>query len=768
MPVQVPFRRVIQSMIISLAVFAILLIWPFNVWAGYSRVGEINPDSKSIVQPEGIIFQSFIPVTEDLSYISFYIYNEDAYFPGGRLVVRLFDAEGKLEEREYGVEDLKIPGLCRIPVTTKLNTEKGYYFTIENPDAELLYAMEDGVNIDMQFLYKADHLTWQGVGRIVLIIVIAAALCLSAEFLLRGVQGSFRFDLGFRFAVGLVISAVCFWFLWNVFPARKFTTDTFNIVVLEAGILLFAAYCLYGLLHKREEQSKNEISWKEITAKLPGVLQTLAFAGVMTGGVNYLNALRFEEQKIGANLVYCSFALAIICTFTKKELINWYNLVYTVIAVPAGIFYCLPYKEEVWQWDIAKGNAWCVALWGVILCNIIRLLILERKPRYRISGIYTLVVVLLLASMIMNRNKRTWPIEAAVFFGLFAIRLLYKGDRNLYLRNFRNGIFLHFLWISGYAFLYRPFHFFMWVRYGGVFHTVTMAAVYDCLVLVLATGNLLIKYAKGKSLSCLWKEIGMVGITAGFLFLTASKTGIYAAVILILLLLVVTVFTAFQDKLVGLLKRLGILCLTAATFIVIVFSACRLVPAVVSEPFTYDIERFSESIVAGDAWDSYRFVTVQKFLALFVTRFRTYDEADITIEIAVLGARADYSNGRQYLFKSYFHELDWKGHEGEDLPESSGERAGHAHNVYLQMAYDFGIAAGILFLGLCIFAGIRSILYYLRHKEEETSVLPVLALGVYGICGLAEWVLLPCISTGFAFFFVMALMIPKEEKKQEG
>lgn len=803
MPLQVPFKRVIQSMIISLAVFAILLIWPFNVWASYSYVGEINPDSTRIVQNEGTIALAFTPEAENLS-VYFYIYNEDAYFPEGKLIFRLFDITGKLEEKEYDIEELTIPGLCRIPVGTKLNTETGYYFTIENPDAELLYAMEDGVNVDIQYVYKIEHLTWQGVGRIALIVVIAAVLCLLAEVLLRGMQGSFRFDLGFRFAVGLVISAICLWFLWNVFPARKFTTDPLNIVVLEAGILLFAAYCLYGLFHKREESSRNKIPrnvilWKEIAAKLPGVLQTFAFAGVMTGAVNYLNALRLEEQKMGANLVYCSFAVAIICSFTKKELINWYNLVYAVIAVPAGIFYCLPYREDFWQWDIAKGNAACVALWGIILCNIIRLLILERKPRYRISVIYTVSAILLLIGFIVNRGKRTWPIEAAVFFGLFALRMIFQGERTSYLRHFLNGLYLHFVGISIYAFLYRPFHFYTHVRYGGIFHTVTMAGVYDCLILVLTTGIFLVKCARGKSLTCLWKEIGMIGLSAGFLLFTASKTGIYAAIGLIFLLLVGTAVTEYKERLVGLGKSVGVLCLTAVAFIVIVFSACRLGPAVVSRPFTYDIEWFQDSIRAGEKWDSFRFITVQKFLTVFNARFTVYsykEEAgaarkqsnDITAEtdsagakgtvvssgnaltsdLEWLGGNLDYSNGRSDIFKLYWQELGLRGHETGELPEESGTSVGHAHNVYLQTAYDFGIITGIGFLALCIFMGIRSLIYYVKHREEEVSILPILLLEVYGVCGMMEWVYLPCIPTGFAFFLIMVMMIPKEEKKQEG
>ena len=799
MPVQVPFKRVIQTVIISLAVFVILLIYPLDLWSSYTYVGEIHPDSTRIVLPEVAISQAFAPETEGLSYIRFYIYNEDAYFPGGRLVFRLYDITGKLEEKEYDIEELTIPGLCRIPIGTEIDTENSYYFVIENPDAELLYAMEDGVNVDIQYVYREEHLSWQKVRRIVLTVVIAAVLCLLSEFLLRGVQGSFRYDLGIRTAAGVVVSGISLWFLWNVFPAKRFTADPLNIVVLEAGILLFAAYCLYGLFHKKEKIQQDVIPWNEITAKLLGVIQTLAFTGVMTGCANFLNALSTYDQKCAANLVYCSFAVVVISGFLKKELLNLYNLIYVVIAAAAGIFYCLPYKEDLEQWDIVRGNAWCVALWGIVLCNIIRFLILKQRPRYRISGIYTVSAVLLMAAFIVNRGKRTWPIEAAVFFGLFALRMIFQGERTSYLRHFVNGIYLHFVGISIYAFLYRPFHFYTHVRYGGAFHTVTMAGVYDCLVLILATGVFLVKYARGRSLTCLWKEIGMIGLSAGFLFLTTSKTGLYSAICLLLLILVGTAVTEYRERLVGLGKSVGVLCLSAAAFIVIVFSACRLGPAVVSRPYTYEIEWFQDSIKTGEKWDSFRFITVQKFLAVLDAKFTVYSykeeagtvpqqsndavaEADSAgaMEIAVssgnalnsdtegLGGSLDYSNGRLDIFKLYWQELSFAGHETVELPKEIGISAGHAHNVYLQTAYDFGIITGIGFLAFCIFMGIRSLIYYVRHREEEMSILPILLLGVYGVCGMAEWVYLPCIPTGFAFFLVMVMMIPKEEKKQEG
>ena len=77
------------------------------------------------------------------------------------------------------------------------------------------------------------------------------------------------------------------------------------------------------------------------------------------------------------------------------------------------------------------------------------------------------------------------------------------------------------------------------------------------------------------------------------------------------------------------------------------------------------------------------------------------------------------------------------------------------------MAYDFGIGAGIYFLLFCVVFGIRSIYYYSRHKGEKAGIVQVAVIGVFGICGLVEWVMLPYIPTGFALFFVLVLLMPK-------
>ena len=65
----------------------------------------------------------------------------------------------------------------------------------------------------------------------------------------------------------------------------------------------------------------------------------------------------------------------------------------------------------------------------------------------------------------------------------------------------------------------------------------------------------------------------------------------------------------------------------------------------------------------------------------------------------------------------------------------------------------------------CVFAGIRSVVYYKAHKEEETALMPMTVLIIFGVCGMVERVFFPYYAIGFAFLFIVALLLPKCSQK---
>lgn len=783
----ISLKRAIQTAILLLMMLAIVLVWPAKLITGWQYEGELDEESYSVIEHNGFFLQQFVPQAEGLTYISLYLYNEE-FVDGDILVFRLYDENlRKIENKDIHLDKLSFPGICKIRIGSELEAGGIYYFSIQNIGTELLLSMENEAVLDTRYEYKVPFTARQCAVRAAFILLCGAVLLLFTGLLLRRNKRFIKADFGLRLALGLIASGIAVWAALSVYPGRKFSNSWIDILFYLAGICFFLFFSLYGLFYKRTVPQEGRFTLQGIRAGVPGVLQSLAFAGVMLGCVRYVNALNSYQQKLASNTALLSFALVIICGYAAKEIWNWYNLIYMVPATGLGIYYCLQNNDHIEHWNVAKGSAAVVVLWGIVILNTLRLLIKNRIKK--VSWVYMAALLLLFAEMIRSRNTRTWPIEIAVFWGLFAIRVIYTGKVKEYLYRFSNGVFIHFIGISIYAMLYRPFHYYYYTRYSGVFHTVTMTAVYTVLVLLLAMVRFLAVYKKEGCLKKAWKEVWLMGMAAAFLLLTLSRTGLVAAAILCPLLLLVTTVTEFRDGIKGALKRTGITIGICACFFVMIFTACRIVPAVVSKPFTYEIEWFMGSVKPGEAWDSPWFVTVSRFFGVAEAKISYYSEEGIgaenvlpegeegsgnpvqsaqqvTDELAAMGASTDYSNGRMDIYRAYLKALNWKGHDTLSLKTEDGQDIMHAHNSFIQTAYDFGIGAGVYFLIFCIFAGIKSIFYYWRNREESTALAPVTILAAFGICGMVERVFFPYIALGFAFLFILVLLIPAENKEE--
>ena len=101
----------------------------------------------------------------------------------------------------------------------------------------------------------------------------------------------------------------------------------------------------------------------------------------------------------------------------------------------------------------------------------------------------------------------------------------------------------------------------------------------------------------------------------------------------------------------------------------------------------------------------------------------------------------DYTNGRLDIFRSYMEQLNMTGHEEMGALLDNGEIATHAHNIYLQVAYDHGIPVGIVFVLVGVATFVSACLYYKKKKYKITyAALPVAITVAVAVAGLVEWV----------------------------
>ncbi|MCR4902209.1 MAG: hypothetical protein K6A23_05070 [Butyrivibrio sp.] len=99
-----------------------------------------------------------------------------------------------------------------------------------------------------------------------------------------------------------------------------------------------------------------------------------------------------------------------------------------------------------------------------------------------------------------------------------------------------------------------------------------------------------------------------------------------------------------------------------------------------------------------------------------------------------------YANGRFAIFRSYISQLNMTGHAEMGAELESGEIAVHAHNIYLQVAYDHGIPVGIIFALWVLTVIISGIWYSIKcYNEQKVAGLPIAITIGFAVAGLTEW-----------------------------
>lgn len=136
------------------------------------------------------------------------------------------------------------------------------------------------------------------------------------------------------------------------------------------------------------------------------------------------------------------------------------------------------------------------------------------------------------------------------------------------------------------------------------------------------------------------------------------------------------------------------------------------------------------------------------------------EEETVIEDTSVYEKTEEYANGRMDIFRAYLEQLNLTGHDdmGAYLPD--GELAVHAHNIYIQVAYDHGIIVGIIFIIVGAATFIQGCIFYRRRKDEVScAFLPVVVVVAFAVAGIAEWVFHLCHPAGFTLLLVLAPLL---------
>ena len=814
-------RQAICGTVWVIVICIIVSLWPLRL---VRETVTSRSDEQVVMESEPVsggsaIHQMFVAQFDKLQSI-------DVYLPEGAIgedfnFVLYDGAMNIIMQQVISTKDMKeIPGYCKVQINMDLEVGKEYYFLLQNMEMEFRVGYADTAASNNPYigplfysemgdtehcmiaaynyvmpLRKAKTLAIDG------FLVLAGILVtlLSGKYYgkyqerntLLTVERTMRMVLN---PLVIILGILAFILIG---PCMTFTNDIISIVFYEAGVLLAVLTALYALNHDRTGCATDRTFVDVFQERWQGYLQSAMFAGAIWACCNYMNGLYEIHHTVAYRQMLIFFALAVIVTYTRRELFHVVNLVYAAAAAVAGYFYyqnTVRLLEEPEELEIltVKLTAWVGILAGFVIVNTVRILI--GKKVGRISIWYGILVALFFALIIIYRNTRGWPIYLVCAFVLYYLRMAAWDKKAGLLQNICNGILLHFGAMVVYCLLHRPYMYFQYYRYPFIFHTVTISAVYLALVVCAALVKFLDAYRRHPSLAGTYKELIMLGISVAYLLFTLSRTG-YLSILVTGVLIVLMVCFSMEHKWRRLLQCVGMMALAALVCFPVVFTAQRMLPSVAAEPELHEIEEIPTELMHGRDMDSYYYITVERFVQVFQMKvlgipeeeclnaflfFSSADEAPVykmhleeqapillvsTEDTAAAAAQEaeeedSYTNGRLYIFKQYYNNLNAFGHEEMGITEADGNFLVHAHNIYLQVAYDHGIYVGIVFILLGVGTLIQAFLYYRKRKDDTVcAALPLAILILFAVAGLAEWIFHPCCPIAYCLLLTLAPLL---------
>lgn len=164
--------------------------------------------------------------------------------------------------------------------------------------------------------------------------------------------------------------------------------------------------------------------------------------------------------------------------------------------------------------------------------------------------------------------------------------------------------------------------------------------------------------------------------------------------------------------------------------------------------YAYNGYQFKEFDISDEEWDEP--MTEEQYEA-YVTRFAPRDEnGEIIPEFyeedyvqespaEVSEEPIDYTNGRLDIYKSYIEQINMTGHDTMGATLKNGEIATHAHDVYLQVAYDHGVPTAVVFVIFGITLLVMGIIFFMRNSDKYDALAMTIVVA-FAVAGVVEWV----------------------------
>ncbi len=792
---------IIRASILLLGLFAVSVIWPmgkftteFKSTGTWDGIRFIGPGTE-----ENVIRQEFSPNFDNLTSVSVYIVNEPDSFDTLETFFRVYSLDGTvLAESKVNLADYEVPGFVKFPLNVSLEPGTVYFYTVGGTDGEVFVALtsEEAGNAEAGAFYynnvhsggtnvvaELDYIRPWGLKRIIaadiVIALITFALYSLASILLNRMKEEqiVKAEKVTKYVLsGLIIIAAAGSII-GITAFRLFEHDALNNGVLTASVLFVSAFIIFFIINASSYKEKLEA--KENLDRLGRMVSEVLLAGALIMCCLYQNSGSDYEHGLWIRRAAVFFALFLYSLGKAKQVWNIPALVWSIASAFIGKFYISVHSDHIEHINTATCTAWLFWATGLLVIGLVYRII--NKDYRKLRTVSLPIAVPVLAFWILTSifsYGREWPIQLLIAFALAFLFMYMSGRRKDMLEMVCNAWLIAFFAGMLFCIYRRPYQYYMMTRYGGIFITVTVTATYYLIATAAALTKVLIAYRKNDIKELLF-SYALFGTVSAYLFFTASRTGIVAYGIELLFALIIYIWQKKKDMVKGNVIKLILssLCTLIVSYVTL-FGITRMLPAVIRNPFYYNFESYAEFIYPDTPLDGgdrqgEKFANIEISISTLFGRMLNSDEGlsglvpsfSIRAKAADMSSIEDYSNGRLDIFRTYINNLTIKGHESMGCEDENGNVIIHAHNAYIQTAYDFGIILGTMFVLLCFYVLFASI-YKTSLYAKERQYLPMILILTVGFmtAGMFEWVYHPMNPLGFAFMLSLVLLSEKEER----
>lgn len=425
----------------------------------------------------------------------------------------------------------------------------------------------------------------------------------------------------------------------------------------------------------------------------------------------------------------------IIMSHYKREEFLKYKIpyaVWTVIGLAAGILFVFLGQPFAYYMNSRVMVGLDVLLFGYVVIHTFSSVLIEKKYPKLNKGMFGLWTVMMLL-MIFSRSDYVWPLCYFIMFGCFYLTDFTEEEQEDLYQGIMNGVILAFFVFQGFCCVFRPYD---QVRYTGIYNNSNLNGLFYLVVLAVVFGKIL--YVTKENKHKFWRAYYWLGagVVYSILFMTIGRT-----VWLVSFLLGLS-FLAFYQ---GLKQkkhyfRDGILLIVCVCIMFpVTFGMIRYVPTAFHHPIWFWGEWSEERVHSWDTWNSEKYVNMDELLNTAVGRTREITNSIVgksPLLLRVIAAENEIPQTlydeqsenqvliRKTIYRHYLMNLNLFGHTQKDqgFQIFSFHWIGHAHNIYLQYATDFGVIMGGCFITLNLLSSIMIVMNYLKTGKIRLTI----------------------------------------------